>query len=255
MCSRALAEGGRQPFVLGDGLGELALGLEEALLEGADRFGASWRRRRRTTTSSSRPLSCPWRSPTWRSYSARRRSCSEAMWSPPGERRCLASDTTPEVTADRGRFAPVSRPLLHHERWRPRHWLVIEPRNRYSPWSSKTDWMRRPPGKRSVTSDRGERVVRPANPVGVEAAAHQKMAGQLQGTSANGRRHPGDRTTRPQPPADDQGASAIWRRRLDRSVIIDSLLGPAAHIGRRGPRRRVRTRSSSSTTTGPVRTS
>jgi hypothetical protein len=32
------AEGRGEPFVLGDGLGELALGLEEALFEGPDPF-------------------------------------------------------------------------------------------------------------------------------------------------------------------------------------------------------------------------
>ena len=49
------------------------------------RLGASWSRRRRTTTSSSSVFSCDWRSPTSRSYSASRRSCSEATPSPPGK--------------------------------------------------------------------------------------------------------------------------------------------------------------------------
>ena len=39
MCSRGLAQGGRQLLVLGDGLGELALGLEESLLERPDALG------------------------------------------------------------------------------------------------------------------------------------------------------------------------------------------------------------------------
>ena len=43
------------------------------------RLGASWRRRRRTTTSSSRPLIVSWSSSTCASYSASRRSCSDAM--------------------------------------------------------------------------------------------------------------------------------------------------------------------------------
>ena len=34
-----LAQGGGQLLVLGDGLGELALGLEQSLLEGADALG------------------------------------------------------------------------------------------------------------------------------------------------------------------------------------------------------------------------
>jgi len=34
-----LTQGRREPFVLGDGLGELALGLEETLLQGADALG------------------------------------------------------------------------------------------------------------------------------------------------------------------------------------------------------------------------
>ena len=34
-----LTQGGGEPLVLGDGLGELALGLEEPLLEGADALG------------------------------------------------------------------------------------------------------------------------------------------------------------------------------------------------------------------------
>ena len=39
MCSRASREGGGQPFVLRDGLRELAFGLEDALLEGAHSLG------------------------------------------------------------------------------------------------------------------------------------------------------------------------------------------------------------------------
>ena len=46
-------QGEGQLLVLGDGLGQLALGLEQLLLEGLDPRGLSCRRRRRTVTSSS----------------------------------------------------------------------------------------------------------------------------------------------------------------------------------------------------------
>ena len=47
------AQGGREPLVLGDRLGELTLGLEEPLLERPNALGASCSRRRRKTSSSS----------------------------------------------------------------------------------------------------------------------------------------------------------------------------------------------------------
>ncbi len=82
------------------------------------RLGASWSRRRSRTTSSSRPLTWSWRSPTWRSYSARRRSCSAATMPPPsGRRRSTdprAHPTQPPMTASAFSSQPrVKLPIRH----------------------------------------------------------------------------------------------------------------------------------------------
>ena len=96
------AEGGREPLVLRDGLGELALGLEDSLLERADTLrGVLEPAAEDDDLFLEASSSCPWRSPTWRSYSARRRSCSEA------------TDATSSPSRPRAWALDAVRPLSH----------------------------------------------------------------------------------------------------------------------------------------------
>ena len=85
------------------------------------RLGASCRRRRRRTISSSRVFTWSWSSPTWCSYSARRRSCSAATMPPPSTGRRAAALVAHPTHRPRARsaFSSRSRGKLPYRRGTP----------------------------------------------------------------------------------------------------------------------------------------